>query len=56
VEGRTERLEVAADETVVDAAEAAGLEPLYGYLYGAAAPVPPAFSVARCTTAGRRGR
>ena len=31
-EGRTERLEVAADETVVDAAEAAGLGLLYGCL------------------------
>ena len=55
-EGRTERLKVAADGTVVDAAEAAGLGLLYGYLYGAAAPAPPAFSAARCTTAGRRRR
>ena len=34
-QGRTERLEVAADETVVDAAEAAGIGLPYGCLYGA---------------------
>jgi ferredoxin len=34
-EGRTKRLEVAADETVVGAAEAASLGLLYGCLYDA---------------------
>ena len=33
--GRTERLSVAADETVLDAAEAAGVGLPYGCLYGA---------------------